>query len=1065
MIWFVCLCGYLVFDFSYVALGLRLHSNPDGKETSMAGKDASLTCYYSPALSSPDQFDSLFWKFSPKNDPANEVELASYRVSMGIRYNSGLSSKLRLNASWQYGGLLTIMNTTLDDQGDYTCQVATLMGFEDSIITLTVYAVPRYLQIYDASHQLIDHTSPLQIASGEPYIIFCAAFPASSPAANLSWQLDPTLKVARNMIYAAPENVTSLTRPSSSSSSARGWEFFATERRLVLTPRDEDHGAIIRCSCDHIGLREDLSVSITLSVLVSPSYIRVYTGDFRPLTDTGSLNVSQDSEVSFVCMSTRSRPATVPRWWIGDDEITDDVTRTVIPYDDQDLYDVSSRLTLGKVLRQYHGKAIACSASALNLRPVETNFTLLVLGPPDPPQIRNISVAVTEGRSSSLECVALHGYPPADIEWLIDGYSTSDFDTVIVKRWRYDLVSRLTIHPNRTMNGKEVTCIVRFPSVQPTEMNSSVSLNVSFCPYSLSISCQPVSAGQPSDITCRSALGNPAPSLLWTLDGQGIEDLHVNQSETSSSSNTTMGFFSSSLFSRSFDADDHGKLVRCCAARNVILGCTEYVCAECPLNVYCKPKLLQSGNDMVKSRHEYYITLSCSARGNPYPSIEWYSPWMVQDSPINASTPGVISLVDTIIDGGGSDRVTVQSTLVIESSAGIDAKVQGVRCEASNSIGSTYTVSFFGNASDISSVYDPRTGLLTVRYDPDFMPALAAAIPCVHVDYKLASTQAWKWGATCFRLQTNETVVQVQSGLENTELGLRVCFYEEFCSSPLPPRPSFQKSTRPINILLVPILVGAAIGGILCFSGGFIICRKRSKKGRTRSIQPDDRGDSRRIQNSSRRRPTEQSLHAGEGVAAISSPIQIQRGFMNHYMDMGSSALQGAASSPQTLQLSPFTDPGHLFAYEDMRVDGLQPSSPGLAHYAVGSQSVDTVLYTNMLTSTPLKRADSGICCTYSVSPPKPHSPRSETDPSHAQNTYESAIFTTPALKLQMPPPGKECMDTYAPMSPSDGFKLSPSPGTVAASEWSFVPTEATPMGGRSPASPDGTLYVNTKRN
>ncbi|XP_041484371.1 uncharacterized protein LOC121430986 isoform X3 [Lytechinus variegatus] len=849
MMLFVCLCGYLVFDFSYVASGLRLHTNPNGKETSVAGKDASLTCYYSPALSSPDQFDSLFWKFTPKNDPANEVELASYRVSTGIRYNSGLSSKLRLNASWQYGGLLTVTNTTLDDQGDYTCQVATLMGFEDSVITLTVYAVPRYLQIYDASHQLIDHNSPLQIASGEPYTIFCAAFPASSPAANLSWQLDPTLKVARNLIYAAPENVTSLIRPSSSSS--RGWEFFATERRLVLTPRDEDHGAIIRCSCDHIGLREDLSVSITLSVLV--------------------------------------------------------------------------------------------------------------------------------------------------------------------------------------------------------------------CPYSLSISCPPVTAGQPSDITCRSALGNPSPRLVWTLDGQGIEDLHVNQSETLSGSNTTMGFFSSSLFSRGFDADDHGKLVRCCAARNVILGCTNDVCAECPLNVYCKPKLLKSGNDMIMSQHEYYITLSCSARGNPHPSIEWYSPWMVQDSPINASTPGVISLVDTIIDGGGSDRVTVQSTLVIESSAGVDAKVQGVRCEASNSIGSTYTVSFFGNASDISSVYDPRTGLLTVRYDRDFMPALAATIPCVHVDYKLVNTQAWKLGATCFRLQTNETVVQVQSGLENTELGLRVCFYEEFCSSQLPPRPSFQKATGPINILLIPILVGAAIGGILCFSGGFIICRKRSKKGRTRSIQPD-RGDSRRIQNSFRRRPTEQSLHAGDGVAAISSPIQIQRGAMNHYMDMGSSALQGAASSPQTLQLSPFTDPCDLFAYEDMRVDGLQPSSPGFAHYAVGSQSVDTV-YTNLLTSTPLKRADSGICCTYSVSPPKPHSSSSETDPSHAQNTYESTIFTAPALKLKMPPSGKERMDTYAPMTPSDGFKLSPLPGTVAASEWSFVPTGATPIGGRSPASPDGTLYVNTKRN
>lgn len=119
-----------------------------------------------------------------------------------------------------------------------------------------------------------------------------------------------------------------------------------------------------------------------------------------------------------------------------------------------------------------------------------------------------------------------------------------------------------------------------------------------------------------------------------------------------------------------------------------------------------KPKLLQEGNDMIKSLHVNYITLRCSARGNPPPSIEWYSPWMVHDSPINASTPGVISLVDTIIDGEGSDRVTIQSTLVIESSAGIDTRVQGVKCVASNSIGSSSIASFFGNTSGKFLVID-----------------------------------------------------------------------------------------------------------------------------------------------------------------------------------------------------------------------------------------------------------------------------------------------------------------------------------------------------------------------
>ena len=42
---------------------------------------------------------------------------------------------------------------------------------------------------------------------------------------------------------------------------------------------------------------------------VSPSYIRIFNASYQPLSDNDSLNVTQDSAVTFVCMSTRSRPS------------------------------------------------------------------------------------------------------------------------------------------------------------------------------------------------------------------------------------------------------------------------------------------------------------------------------------------------------------------------------------------------------------------------------------------------------------------------------------------------------------------------------------------------------------------------------------------------------------------------------------------------------------------------------------------------------------------------------------------------------------------------------------
>lgn len=123
------------------------------------------------------------------------------------------------------------------------------------------------------------------------------------------------------------------------------------------------------------------------------------------------------------------------------------------------------------------------------------------------------------------------------------------------------------------------------------------------CPHRVSISCEPVVAGRPSWITCRSGISNPAPRLLWAMEGKEIENIHDDHVESSNSSNTTVGFFSSSTYSMGFVADDHGKIVRCCAARDEEVGCTTDVCMECPLNVYCKyPTLNEHDSHLIYPR-------------------------------------------------------------------------------------------------------------------------------------------------------------------------------------------------------------------------------------------------------------------------------------------------------------------------------------------------------------------------------------------------------------------------------------------------------------------------------
>ena len=45
------------------------------------------------------------------------------------------------------------------------------------------------------------------------------------------------------------------------------------------------------------------------------------------------------------------------------------------------------------------------------------------------------------------------------------------------------------------------------------------------CPHRVSISCEPVVAERPSWITCRSGVSNPAPRLLWAMEGKEIDNI------------------------------------------------------------------------------------------------------------------------------------------------------------------------------------------------------------------------------------------------------------------------------------------------------------------------------------------------------------------------------------------------------------------------------------------------------------------------------------------------------------------------------------------------------------
>ncbi|KAK8389928.1 hypothetical protein O3P69_012853 [Scylla paramamosain] len=159
-----------------------------------------------------------------------------------------------------------------------------------------------------------------------------------------------------------------------------------------------------------------------------------------------------------------------------------------------------------------------------------THMTLLVVEPPEPPQLRvegedwppaNLLGPLQEGGAVDLTCTVVGGVPPPVVVWRRDEEvlqvtqgPTGDAGVT---------VSRLQLpHVTRRYHNSRLTCLTFNNNVtQPLE--ASVTLSMNLRPLLTRLVSPPASlrVGRRYEITCMAAGSRPHPNVTWTLSDGG----------------------------------------------------------------------------------------------------------------------------------------------------------------------------------------------------------------------------------------------------------------------------------------------------------------------------------------------------------------------------------------------------------------------------------------------------------------------------------------------------------------------------------------------------------------
>nr|XP_054760360.1 nephrin-like [Lytechinus pictus] len=658
------LCGMTVYAF---AIEVTI------QQTGLAilGRNAVLKCHYR-ETSSSTQSGLVYWNSDiEKNFISGTSNTSTTNIYRPQRYQMWFDGASN--------GVLKILNVGFDDEMTYTCGVITESGSglsED--FELIVLAPPSQVTIDSNGSS----SSEVVVVSGQSHSITCTSG-SSKPSASITWS-----KVDVNFDLQL-HKLDQSTTPSESDD-----RMVITQRLVSFIPMPPHDKKRLRCAASHPALESTLSSTVTLRVMVLPHDMRLILKEPNlETTLTGNFDIDDGDTTTFQCLVLQASPAATISWRIGESPgyTIDGETRVTDRGDG--LMDTDSHVQLVISSEQHHNRLLTCEATLrINSKThnIARSVTLRVHGPPNMVTIEGTNNLI-EGAQSSITCSAPNTFPEPRITWDIDGRDVTGMTTKsasVTDRGRFTVNSSLPLDPQRSDNGKVVTCRAIHSSVSGGEdhvTDAAATLDVHYCPLNITATCPAVRDGDEARVRCSEVISNPAtvvrmfenehtvPHTLTTVDYRNV-------------TSPVHGVKTNLIYERQFTKDSGPREFRCCTNSSTV--CPNIICHRCRADIQYPPEVyrLPEGQTLQVTEGDS-VNLTCCADANPTP--EGLITWSAQGRHNVSCSPEGHSHVIETVRGSTGDAC---STLTFEPVTAGDAGIH--ECMADNGFATSYSVTF-----------------------------------------------------------------------------------------------------------------------------------------------------------------------------------------------------------------------------------------------------------------------------------------------------------------------------------------------------------------------------------
>ncbi|CDQ86545.1 unnamed protein product [Oncorhynchus mykiss] len=373
------------------------------------------------------------------------------------------------------------------------------------------------------------------------------------------------------------------------------------------------------------------------------------------------------------------------------------------------------------------------------------------------------SSIVVYGETLLLQC-SVTGNPEPRVVWRVPGKKLVDAHYSFDKRMKVHSNGTLYIQSMTEKDGGDYLCVARNKMADDYRLLRVTVVTKPAKPAKIEPK-QPsnqkvVSYGAALKVDCL-ATGQPDPAVRWSLpDGTSVNSVLLQGDEKGGRRRRLVVFDNGTLFLPSVGMGEEGEYV--CHAENQMGRDSMRVMIKV---LTSPPSFQRTRYEVIKVQQGGVVALNCGAKGEPIPTVTWFSP------------------INRVIPVGGSGPVVVRpdGSLVIQGARGADGgnytcRASNVAGERSRMMGVEVSVtppSFTLNGTRVSNVGDQRVS--AVRGQTVILPCPSQGFPPPRLAWLLPGNGVLPAPYYGSRLNVHRNGTLELRGVRASDAGLLVC--------------------------------------------------------------------------------------------------------------------------------------------------------------------------------------------------------------------------------------------------------------------------------------------------